>query len=68
MSVNTNWNVGASGAVQNQKAGLPYQLPTPKGDGPSPFAGGLTNIAHLMQQVGKGTGYRDIVRIIFGLR
>lgn len=50
LSVNTNWNVGDAGAAPNLKAGLPYQLPTPKGDGPSPFAGGLTNIAHLMQQ------------------
>ena len=38
LSVNSNWNVGATGAEQNHAAGLPYQLPTPAGDGASPWA------------------------------
>ena len=35
-----------------QLAGLPYQLPTPTGEGPSPWKGGLPNVAVTMQKGG----------------
>ena len=57
LSVNTNWNVGPAGAAPNHAAGLPYQLPTPKGDGPSPWPGGLQNVPHLLQQAGYYTAH-----------
>lgn len=57
VSVNTNWNVGKNGALPNHKAGLPYQLPTPSGSFPSPWKGGLPNVASIVQKAGYTTAH-----------
>ena len=57
LSVNTNWNVGHSDGTPNFEAGLPYQLPTPSGEGPSPWKGGLPNVAVTMQKGGYATAH-----------
>lgn len=57
LHVNVNWNVGSKGAPENKKAGLPYQLPTPSGEGPSPYPGGLPNIADVLQKAGYYTAH-----------
>jgi len=59
LSVNTNWCTGGAEecAPQNHRRGLPYQLPTPAGDGPSPFKGGLVNTPSLLQKAGYATAH-----------
>eukprot|EP01044_Picomonas_judraskeda_P003868 COSAG03_NODE_329_length_8941_cov_54.617620_5_plen_168_part_00 len=57
LSVNTNWDVGHSDGTPNFQAGLPYQLPTPSGEGPSPWKGGLPNVAVTMQKGGYATAH-----------
>ena len=62
LSVNTNWNTGHSGAIPNHAAGLPYQLPTPSGGLPSPWKGGLPNVASTLQKAGYATAHFGKVR------
>jgi len=57
LSINTNWNVGPTGAAPNLAAGNPYQLPLPSGKGMSPYPGGLPNVAYTMQQAGYRTAH-----------
>ena len=57
LSVNSNWDVGHSDGTPNFEAGLPYQLPTPSGEGPSPWKGGLPNVAITMQKGGYATAH-----------
>ena len=57
LHVNSNWNTGANGAEANHKVGLPYQLPLPSGKGPSPYPGGLPNVASVMQAAGYATAH-----------
>ena len=65
VSFRGNLDVGAAGAETNKQHGLPFQLPAPAGTGPSPFAGGLLNVASLMQASGwKTAHYGKWVRLI----
>ena len=65
LSFRGNLDVGAAGAETNKQHGLPFQLPTPAGTGPSPFAGGLLNVASLLQASGWRTAhYGKWVRVI----
>ena len=57
LSVNSNWNVGHSDGTPNLEAGLPYQLPTPSGALPSPWKGGLPNVAVTLQKGGYATAH-----------
>ncbi len=57
MSFNGNIDVSADGAAKNPTHGFAFQLPTPAGDGPSPWRGGLLNIGSLMQSNGYRTGH-----------
>ena len=57
LSVNSNWDVGHSDGTPNLVAGLPYQLPTPSGAGPSPWKGGLPNVAVTLQKGGYATAH-----------
>ena len=57
LSVNSNWDVGHSDGTPNLEAGLPYQLPTPSGAGPSPWKGGLPNVAVTLQKGGYATAH-----------
>lgn len=52
MSFNGNIDVSADGATKNPSHGFAFQLPTPAGDGPSPWAGGLLSLGSLMQPNG----------------
>jgi hypothetical protein len=57
VSVNTNWATNAESAAVNLAAGLPYNLPTPRGDGASPWKGGLVNVPYLLQQASYMTAH-----------
>ena len=57
VSFNGNIDVSKDGAVKNPSHGFAYQLPTPAGDGASPWAGGLLNLGSLMQSHGYKTAH-----------
>ena len=57
MSFNGIINVAAAGWQTNPAHGFPFQLPTPAGGAPSPWEGGLLNVATLMQRNGWRTAH-----------
>lgn len=57
VSFNGVIGVGKTGWQSNPLHGFPYQLPTPTGEDPSPWAGGLLNVGSLMQQRGWQTAH-----------
>ena len=57
VSFNGNIDVSKDGAAKNPSHGFAYQLPTPAGDGASPWAGGLLNLGSLMQSHGYKTAH-----------
>lgn len=57
VSFNGNIDVSFGSAAKNPTHGFAFQLPTPAGDGPSPWPGGLLNIGSLMQSNGYRTAH-----------
>jgi arylsulfatase A-like enzyme len=57
VSFNGNIAVGITSATVNPSHGFAYQLPTPAGDGASPWKGGLLNLGSLMQSNGYNTAH-----------